>query len=198
MHRGAAGLQAGREWPPGAARGGKKAAGAPHSAGAARPSRSCPTRGIAAAPRVLTGEKNEKKRAGRMSRTQAEIDFEWLRINSGRLKIEFGLRPAAEKCRLPSGKNTFLNERLAGVRVATPQMGSKIGPKHLVFCSFTGKHGGARPPPNKQETRKPRTKLPQESRKTCKNMVFLYTASAPYLKISARAIRARIGGRNAT
>ena len=121
------------------------------------------------------GEKNEKKRAGRMSRTQAEIDFEWLRINSGRLKIEFGLRRAAEKCRLPSGKNTFLNERLAGVRVATPQMGSKIGPKHLVFCSFTGKHGGARPPPNKQETRKPRTKLPQESRKTCKNMVFLYT-----------------------
>ena len=62
VHRGAAGLQAGREWPPGAARGGKKAAGAPHSAGAARPSRSCPTRGIAAAPRVLTGEKNEKKR----------------------------------------------------------------------------------------------------------------------------------------
>jgi len=58
-----------------------------------------------------------------MSRTQAEIDFEWLRINSGRLKIGFGLRPAAEKCRLPSGKNTFLNERLAGVRVAIPQMG---------------------------------------------------------------------------
>ena len=110
-----------------------------------------------------------------MSRTQAEIDFEWLRINSGRLKIGFGLRPAAEKCRFPSEKNTFFKRALPGVRVAHPQMGSKTEPRQLVFCPFTGKHGGARPPPNKQETRKPRTKLPQKSRKTCKNMVFLYT-----------------------
>ena len=75
------------------------------------------------------------------------------------------------------GKNTFFKRALAGVRVAHPQMGSKTEPRQLVFCSFTGKHGGARPPPNKQETRKPRTKLPQKSRKTCKNMVFLYTGN---------------------
>ena len=176
MHRRAAQAgQRGREWPPGAARGGWEAARAPHSAGAARPSRSWPTRGIAAAPRTSTGEKNEEKRAGRMSRTQAEIDFEWLRINSGRSKLSLGCVLPPKNVGCPREKTRFLNERLAGVRVATPQMGSKIGPKHLVFWSFTGKHGGATPPPNKQETRKPRNKLPQESRKTCKNMVFLYT-----------------------
>ena len=110
-----------------------------------------------------------------MSRTQAEIDFEWLRINSGRSKLSLGCVLPPKNVGCPREKTRFLNERLAGVRVATPQMGSKIGPKHLVFWSFTGKHGGATPPPNKQETRKPRNKLPQESRKTCKNMVFLYT-----------------------
>ena len=76
------------------------------------------------------------------------------------------------------------------------EMGSKIGPKHLVFWSFTGKHGGATPPPNKQETRKPRNKLPQESRKTCKNMVFLYTAAASPCHISAhtQALELRLSG----
>ena len=194
VHRRAAGLQAGqrgREWPPGAARGGQKAVGAPHSAGAARPSRSCPTRGIAAPPRVLTGEKNEKKRAGRMSRTQAEIDFEWFRINSDRSKLGLGCVLPPKNVGCPRGKTRFLNERLAGVRVATPQMGSKIGPKHLVFWSFTGKHGGATPPPNKQETRKPRNKLPQESRKTCKNMVFLYTGSCTLSDLSTSTCTAR-------
>ena len=95
-------------------------------------------------------------------------------LGGSKLSLGCVLPPKNVGC--PREKNTFLNERLAGVRVATPQMGSKIGPKHLVFWSFTGKHGGATPPPNKQETRKPRNKLPQESRKTCKNMVFLYTA----------------------
>ena len=99
-----------------------------------------------------------------MAQNQFWAAQNWVWAASCRRKMSVALR-----------KKTRLTEHVAGVRVATPQMGSKIGPKHLVFCSFTGKHGGARPPPNKQETRKPRTKLPQESRKTCKNMVFLYT-----------------------
>ena len=124
--------------------------------------------------RVLTGEKNEKKRAGRMSRTQAEMILSGSESILGGSKLGLGCVLPPKNAGCPQEKNTFKRARRWGARGHSPN-GPQDRAETPRFFSFTGKRGGARPPPNKQETRKPRNKLPQESRKTCKNMVFLYT-----------------------
>ena len=119
--------QRGREWPPRAARGGWEAAGAPHSAGAARPSRSWPTRGIAAARigRTSTGEKNEKKRAGRMSRTRAKSILSGSGSILGGSKLGLGCVLPPKNVGCPRKKTRFLNERWLGCAWPTPKWGPK-------------------------------------------------------------------------